>query len=336
MHEDKKYYPSAEEVYGQDVEALVHEEDTQPLTEPIIAPIKEKIKFEHEKNLPVTYYNKEYPIFRSDYRYMADMMQFPDLIRNIALVGHLHHGKTAFMDMMVSHTHDMHWDVDEQIRYTDVHILERERGLSIKSMPMSFLLPTLKQKNYLLNFMDTPGHANFSDEATAALRIADGAVLIVDAVEGVMSNTEKLIKHMVDQKIPFFLVINKVDRLILELKLPPQDAFFKLKHTIEEVNNVLSKISDIRLSPEMGNVCFASSQMGWCFSLKSFAKMYHDNSQQGFDIEAFSRRLWGDIYFDPEERNFKRNPSAGVKHRTFTYFILEPLYKLFGQVNLKL
>ncbi len=62
LHEDKKYYPSAEEVYGQNVETLVQEEDTQLLTEPIIAPVKEKQKFEHEKSLPVTYYNKEYAI----------------------------------------------------------------------------------------------------------------------------------------------------------------------------------------------------------------------------------------------------------------------------------
>jgi U5 small nuclear ribonucleoprotein component len=94
-----------------------------------------------------------------------------------------------------------------------------------------------------------------------------------------MAHTERLIKQMVSQKIPFVLVVNKIDRLILELKLPPQDAYFKLKHTIEEVNNVLSKISDIRLSPEKGNVAFACPQMGWCFTLKSFAKMYNDNSK---------------------------------------------------------
>lgn len=94
-----------------------------------------------------------------------------------------------------------------------------------------------------------------------------------------MANTERIIKQLVDQKIPFVLCINKVDRLILELKLPPQDAFFKLKHTIEDVNNILSKISDIRLSPEKDNVCFASPQQGWCFTLKSFAKKYSDNSE---------------------------------------------------------
>ena len=80
---------------------------------------------------------------------------------------------------------------------------------------------------------------NFSDEATAAIRIADGALLVVDVVEGVMCTTEKMIKHLVAEKVPITLLINKIDRLILELKLPPADAYFKIKHTIEEVNSVI-------------------------------------------------------------------------------------------------
>jgi U5 small nuclear ribonucleoprotein component len=322
LHEDKKYYPSAEEVYGQDVEALVELEDQQPLTEPIIKPKVEPMKFVHEKDLPVTFYSKEY---------MVDMMQYPSLIRNIALVGHLHHGKTSFMDMLIRSTHDIPSDIEKETRYTDVHMLERERGLSIKAMPMTFLLPNAKGKSHLFNIIDTPGHVNFSDEVTAGLALADGAILVVDVVEGLMVNTERLIKQLVESKTPFVLVINKIDRLILELRLPPQDAYFKIKFTIEQVNNVLSKISDVRLSPEKGNVCFASTKYGWCFSLKSFAQKYAQNSEQAFDVDQFAKRLWGDMYFDSENRTFRRKPAEGQKHRTFTEFILEPLYKVIAQ-----
>ncbi|KAI8920326.1 P-loop containing nucleoside triphosphate hydrolase protein [Powellomyces hirtus] len=323
LHEDKKYYATAEEVYGPDVETLVQEEDTQLLTEPIIAPIKKRKTYIQEKDLPPTVYNKEF---------LADLTSFPDLTRNIAVVGHLHHGKTSLVDVLVSQTHDMQWDLESKERYTDVHELERGRGLSIKSMPVSLVLQDLKGKSHLLNVFDTPGHVNFSDEVTAAIRICDGAVLVVDAVEGVMANTERVIKHLVSEKVPITLVVNKVDRLILELKLPPNDAYYKLRHTIEEVNSILASCTDdVRVSPEAGNVCFASSQMGWCFSLKSFAQLYSE-SYENFDVDAFSKRLWGDVYFNPEKRNFRRRPMDSTSTRTFVHFILEPLYKLYAQV----
>ncbi|KAI8820180.1 P-loop containing nucleoside triphosphate hydrolase protein [Fimicolochytrium jonesii] len=323
LHEDKKYYATAEEIYGPDVETLVQEEDTQLLTEPIIAPVKKRKTYVQEKDLPPTFYNKEF---------LADLTAFPELTRNIAIVGHLHHGKTSLVDVLVSQTHDMQWDLESKERYTDVHELERGRGISIKSMPMSLVLQGLNGKSHLLNIFDTPGHVNFSDEVSAALRICDGAVLVVDAVEGVMANTERIIKHLVAEKIPVTLLINKVDRLILELKLPPNDAYFKLRHTIEEVNTILATCSeDVRLSPELGNVCFASSQMGWLFSLKSFAQMYSE-SYENFDTDEFAKRLWGDIYFDSEKRTFRRKPLDSSSKRTFVHFILEPLFKLYAHV----
>jgi U5 small nuclear ribonucleoprotein component len=89
---------------------------------------------------------------------MVDMMNTPDLIRNIAIVGHLHHGKTSFVDMLISETHDIPINVDQPERYTDTHILERDRGLSIKSMPVTLVMQDIKEKSYLLNILDTPGN----------------------------------------------------------------------------------------------------------------------------------------------------------------------------------
>lgn len=334
LHEDKQYYPTAQQVYGEDVETRVEEEDAQPLSEPIIAPVEQKKFNIEEADLP--------PVF-FDRKFMTDLMNFPEQTRNVALAGHLHHGKTSFMDMLVLETHDIAEKLDkrsgrkrdEKLRYTDVHILERERGISIKSSPMSLVLQSAKGKSHLVNLIDTPGHVNFVDEVAVAFRLVDGICLVVDVVEGVQVNTEQIIKHAVLEDIPLTLIINKMDRLILELKLPPKDAYFKLKHVVEEVNTVITnavpaKASEKRISPEKGNVLFSCTDLGWCFTLQSFAKMYTD-TYGDVNTDDFARRLWGDVYFNPKKRSFTRKPVEDRAARSFVHFVLEPIYKLFTQ-----
>lgn len=333
LHEDKQYYPTAQQVYGPGVETMVQEEDAQPLSQPIIAPIQQKKFTVQEADLPSVNFS---------WSFMTDLMNYPEQIRNIALAGHLHHGKTALMDMLVMQTHEIEDRLekhtgrkrDEQLRYTDVHILERERGISIKAAPMSLILQGTRGKSHLFNILDTPGHVNFVDEVAASFRLADGVVLVVDVVEGVQINTEQIIKYAVSEDLPLTLIVNKMDRLILELKLPPTDAYFKLKHVIEEVNTVIENTlpgqgEKRRLSPEKGNVAFASSSTGWCFTLPSFARMYAEKYP---DVNAneFSVRLWGDIFFNPKRRSFTRKGTEERSKRTFVNFVLEPIYKLYS------
>ncbi|KAL4802864.1 P-loop containing nucleoside triphosphate hydrolase protein [Aspergillus unguis] len=333
LHEDKQYYPSAQQIYGEDVETLVQEEDAQPLSEPIIAPVTQKKFSIEESALPPVFYSREF---------MTDLLNFPEQTRNVALVGHLHHGKTAFMDMLVMQTHDLAERLDrktgrkreEQLRYTDVHHLERERGLSIKSAPMSLVLQNSKGKSHLFNILDTPGHVNFIDEVAASSRLVDGVVLLIDVVEGVQANTEQIIKHAVLEDLPLTLVVNKMDRLILELKIPPNDAYFKLKHVIEEVNTMIEDIvpgrgEKKRLSPEKGNVAFACASMKWCFTLQSFAKMYSETYPK-IETADFALRLWGDIFFNPKSRKFTRKGVEENSKRSFVKFVLEPIYKLYS------
>ncbi|KAJ3482949.1 hypothetical protein NLI96_g6640 [Meripilus lineatus] len=325
LHEDKQYYPSAGDVYGADVETLVQEEDAQPLSEPIIAPIKVRRWTVEEKDLPETRYDKGF---------LLNTTAFPEYVRNVAVVGHLHHGKTALMDMLVFETHKLVWDSDHETRYTDTHVLSRERGISIKSSPMSLVLSTSTGKSHLIHLIDTPGHVNFVDEVASAMRLVDGVVVVVDVVEGVMVNTEAVIRHALQEGIKITLVVNKIDRLILELRIKPADAYYKIKHTIEEVNTFISGINpdpDLRLSPENGNVAFASTDMAWCFTLRSFAQMYAD-TYGSLDVRGFADRLWGDIYFDSANRKFTRKQADPDSNRTFVHFVLEPLYKLYSQV----
>jgi len=335
LHEDKQYYPPARQIYGADVETLVQEEDTQTLQQPIVQPIEHKKFTVEEEGLPPVYFDRSF---------LTDLMSFPQEVRNIALCGHLHHGKTSFMDTLVQQTHDTSKFLegktgrarDEELRYTDTHILERERGLSIKSAPMSLILPGTSGKNHLLGIIDTPGHVNFADEVAASLRLVDGVVLVVDVVEGVQTTTELAIKHAILSGLPLVLLINKMDRLILELKLPPTDAYFKLKHVVEEVNTVIENTipgrgEKFRVSPEKGNVCFSCSSMGWCFTLPSFAKMYAESYPDShFNSYEFSRRLWGDVFFNPRARKFTRKAIEEKAKRSFVHFVLEPIYKLYS------
>lgn len=177
---------------------------------------------------------------------------------------------------------------------------------------------------------------NFSDEVTAALRMCDGVMIFIDASEGVMLNTERLLKHAVQERLAVTICINKIDRLILELKLPPADAYYKLKHIVDEVNGLLSVYSDggddYVMSPYLGNVCFASSQYRFCFTLYSFAALYVDTFGGGIDPKDFAKRLWGDMYFNAKSRKFTRKAPLSTSHRSFVEFILEPLYKIFAQV----
>ncbi|WZN62719.1 U5 small nuclear ribonucleoprotein component [Chloropicon roscoffensis] len=337
LHEDKKYYPSADEVYGGDVETLVEEEDAQPLEEALVKSVATKVWQIQEKSVPVTTVSQDF---------LAGLMSNPELIRNVSIVGHLHHGKTSVVDMFVEQTHSLGSQQSglrergegKPLRYTDYRLDEQKRGISIKATPMSLVLQGMSGKSYLCNVMDTPGHVNFADELVASLRLSDGILLVVDAAEGLMITTEIAIKAAVAEGLAITLLVNKMDRLIVELKLPPSDAYYKLRHMIEEVNDFIRSVPGGEeypsLSPAKGNVAFGSSLSGWSFTLPSFAKLYSEVHDIFIPVDKFSRRLWGDQYFDQEKRTFAKKPSGrgdGGK-RTFVEFVLEPLYKIYGVV----
>lgn len=168
MHEDKKYYPEMEEVYPE-AEALIMEEDAQPITQPLISSLKTKNFDVVESVIPETTFSFEF---------LCGLMGKPELIRNVALVGHLHHGKSSLMDLFIQQTHYKDWRLDKQYKYTDTRKDEQQRMISIKALPISLVLPDSREKSYIINLYDTPGHPNFSDEACCALRACDGALLI--------------------------------------------------------------------------------------------------------------------------------------------------------------
>lgn len=344
LHEDKKYFLESDEVYP-DAEVVMQEEDAQSLGDPIIAPFKEKVFLTKTDTLPETLYS---------YEYLLSLSKRPNLIRNIAVIGHLHHGKTSFCDLLIQQTL-MKTELDNQPRWLDTRQDEQDRELSIKLSATTLALPCSTGKNYLVNIVDTPGHPNFSGEVSAGLRISDGVILVVDAVEGVQLNTRRLLRHAIDcfalgttkkKKLNIVLVLSKIDRLVHEQKLPPEDAYLKLNYIIQQVNSLLQKTLlekgsklKCKFSPKLNNVLFSSAKHRWCFSLKSFAKIYTSKGRMiDVDGDQLANLLWGEVYFNPKTRVFlklskKSKAKPPLTHtRAFLHFILNPIYKLYSHI----
>ena len=348
-YEQKQYYPDASEVYG-DAEVVVGMTDAQSIDVPIIAPLK-RTKYAHtEQSLPNTTF---------DYAYLTALMDVPELIRHVSIIGHLHSGKTSLCDAIVTSTHP---DIaakkkGEALRYTDARFDEQARGLSIKSSPLTVLLPSLNSKSYVISLIDTPGHLNFVDERTAAMRLTDGVIVVVDCAEGVLVGTEQSIVQAVRDGQTITLLLNKLDRLILDLHIPPQDAYHKLVHIIENCNDIASQAGYTqRLSPENNNVCFGSALHQYFFTLQSFAKIYCDrqlqyqrkqkpsnitinnnnqtlsSSSSVFNYKTFAKHLWGNTYLHNKSRRFHSQAENNTQQRTFIQFILEPIYKIYSLV----
>ena len=348
LHEDKKYYPDADEIYP-GAEVSVHFDDQQDIDEPLIKPsVIQAFSFQ----------SGTAPSLRYSFSFLSSIMAVPALVRNVAILGHLHHGKTTLMDLLIDSTVDdtcgsyenvvakdsdkkklskRRYERSDRLRYTDTRKDEQQRGMSIKATPHSLVLQDGRGKSFLINAIDCPGHLNFHDEVTMALHACDGCILVVDAVEGPMISTKTHIKLALSQKLPIVLVISKIDRLIHELKLPPNDAYHKLAYIIDAVNAIIHQFNfdnsefeiDSQnsnaykpLNPRNGNVLFASGKDGWCFNLESFVRLHISlmaKEMRNVDPVAFSRRLWGDLYYDPKSNKFeaKSRVDAQSQNRSF-------------------
>lgn len=195
---------------------------------------------------------------------------------------------------------------------------------------------------FLINLIDSPGHVDFSSEVTAALRVTDGAMVVVDCIEGVRVRTETVLRQALTERIKPIVIINKIDRALLELQVTKEDLFQSFLRTIESVNVVISTyhdaaLGDVQVYPERGTVAFGSGIQGWGFTLRQFATRYA--KRFGVDKEKMMLKLWGDNFFNPATRKWTtKNTDADGKpmERAFNMFILDPIFKIFdAAMNLK-
>jgi elongation factor 2 len=214
------------------------------------------------------------------YKHLADverLMWNQDQIRNIGIVAHVDHGKTTLTDSLVAASGIISFELAGEQLFTDFLEIEQQRGITVQTSAVS-LTHNQEGKDYLINLLDTPGHVDFSGDVTRALRAIDGAVVVVDAVEGVMPQTETVVRQALQERTKPVLYINKVDRLISELRLTPEGMQLKLGKLITKFNELIRRFApkDVsetwQISVENGSVAFGSAKEKWALSVPQMKK----------------------------------------------------------------
>jgi len=294
-------------------------------------------------------------------------------IRSMSVIAHVDHGKTTLTDSLVQKAGIISAKAAGGARYTDTRADEAERGITIKSTGISMFFEydiekmapedakklalseaeaieyekefekvaaadsnvRITKNSYLINLIDSPGHVDFSSEVTAALRVTDGALVVVDTIDGVCVQTETVLRQAIGERVKPVLMVNKVDRALLELQLPGEELYQAFCRSIESVNVIVATyndeaLGDVQVDPTQGTVAFGSGLHQWAFTLKKFAITY--SAKFGVPVEKMMGKLWGDWYFDAPRKTWTTANKDGSLERAFCQFIATPITTLFDAI----
>lgn len=203
------------------------------------------------------------------------LMDRPENIRNIAIAAHIDHGKTTLTDNLLAGAGMISEDLAGEQLAMDTEEDEQERGITIDAANVS-MTHEWEETNHLINLIDTPGHVDFGGDVTRAMRAVDGALVVVDAVEGTMPQTETVLRQALREGVKPALFINKVDRLINELQEGPEEMQQRLQGVIRDVNELIRGMAEEKyeeenwqVTVEDGTVAFGSALYNWAVSLPS-------------------------------------------------------------------
>ncbi|MCL6578077.1 MAG: elongation factor EF-2 [Candidatus Bathyarchaeota archaeon] len=203
---------------------------------------------------------------------IVKLMNDREMVRNTSIIAHVDHGKTTLSDSLLAAAGIISEQTAGQKLFLDSWELEQKRQMTVFASNIS-LTHTYKGKEYLINLIDTPGHIDFSGAVTRSLRAVDGALVVVDAVEGPMTQTETVLMQALRERVKPILFINKVDRLIKEIKLTPEEIQRKFAKIIARINNLIEKYApsehkkDWQVNVEEGRVAFGSALHKWGLNL---------------------------------------------------------------------
>jgi elongation factor 2 len=300
-------------------------------------------------------------------------MDYKHNIRNMSVIAHVDHGKSTLTDSLVCKAGVISARNAGTARYMDTRADEQERGITIKSTGISMYFEynidagevvkkndeelaeeengdgpsnvAISKNSYLINLIDSPGHVDFSSEVTAALRVTDGALVVVDCIEGVAVQTGTVLRQAMSERVRPCLMVNKVDRALLELQLNGEEIYQNMSRAIENVNVIIESYKfgdkDWQVVPLKGNVAFGSGLHQWGFTLKTFAKVYASKFKT--TEEKMTEKLWGDWVFATADGVSKWicsssvNTNRGVDKETgakraFVAFIMDPIIGMFQAI----
>lgn len=299
---------------------------------------------------------------------MRHLQHSPECIRNICVLAHVDHGKTTLSDFLIASNGIISNKLAGKIRYLDSREDEQERCITMKASSIALTYQHLgpdKSGSYLINLIDSPGHVDFSTEVTSAVRVCDGGLVVVDVVEGVCTQTHTVLMQAFEDHIKPCLVLNKIDRLFLELQMDALQIYRHLLRILEEVNSLQSMIhkshliakspafaghqgvgttegsstagadmddvdSEHLFSPCGGNVVFSSALEGWAFRISDFAALFAD--KLGVKVELLQESLWGEFYFQPKTGAISRTPFKEGQDPMFAQFVVRTLHSVYQAI----
>lgn len=289
------------------------------------------------------------------------------------MLAHVDHGKSALSDSLIAANGIISARSAGKLRYMDSREDEQRRGITMKSSSISLGYKVADNEPLkIVNLVDSPGHVDFSGEVEAALKICDGAILVVDVVEGVCVQTVTVLRAALEHAVRPILVLNKIDRLFAELHLDPMEAYQHIVNILAQVNVIMgvrqveqmmaaASIADHKsstpsagkhddhvhhvsgtdernvsgyFSPELGNVVFASAIDGWAFRIIDFARIF--SKKFGISEAVLNKTLWGDYFLQSKTKRIVRKKATDLKSNAkpmFVQFILSNVHSIYDTIE---
>lgn len=319
---------------------------------------------------------------RLDPKDIPQLQEHAENIRNICILAHVDHGKTTLSDSLVCANGFISAKLAGKLRFMDSMEEEQQRGITMHTSAISllyqmdekFVAPSADKSgpppntNYLINLVDSPGHIDFSSDVSTATRLCDGALVLIDVLEGICTQTHAVLYKALKERMRPCLVLNKIDRLCLELQLSPMEAYNHLRRIVEGTNALAATLihaefgedyfsnasetetaagtekSDAQriqeewtFSPERGNVLFASAYDCWGTNVMKFVNIWAKKWAGGINKGALLKYIFDDYCYNPKTKKLvKYSPSDSLdpenawKKPLFVVMILEPIFHVYS------